>query len=99
MHVLTYELFEKLKELLDGKASPDDVGFYRSFEWVSLDAVYRMEFYKNVSSVYAGNVQIRFTHFEITGTWPNHFKKNLMLYSESGDTVAIIPLEKYEAAQ
>mgnify|MGYP005869426081 CR=1 FL=1 len=93
---ITWEIFEKLKDELDGTPiNVDDIGFWRTFEFEALGQKYQLKYFKNLCNLYIGGFQLIATHASIDGCWPNIYKKNLNLGNET-EVLAVIPLEKYE---
>ena len=81
-----------LRDALRGKRTTKE-GFFREFKFEALSRNYRIHWMINVSTFYMGIVGARFTHYEISKTWPNAYKTNLILGTETERTI-IIPLEK-----
>lgn len=72
-----------------------DYQFERNINFTVRGTEYKIVWYKNLSTLYAGNVEINFTAVEFSGTWPNKFKDNLQFYYEN-EVIAIIGVNNYD---
>ncbi len=84
--------------------APKNNELIREFYFEIRGKTYSIEWWCNIMYFECDEMTIPFGWLEITGTWPNHFKKNIQLYKNAPkdrfdhpDVVGIIPLEEYES--
>jgi len=83
-------------QLRSGKFSEELFERQRSFQINQSGQVfnYVVEWYKNISYLYVGGVQVPFHTVVQSGTWPNRKKLNLQFYYH-GEVAAILGIEDY----
>ena len=94
------ELFGLLKSapsvVITGGYNPESkTDFDRTIKFSVRGKDYEIEWYKNISYLYIGEVKIPFYNVSVSGTWPNRFKNNLQFVYAGGETICIMPIEEY----
>lgn len=77
----------------------DKHGFSREFKFEIRGNEYRCVWFKNQSTLICGELRTMFHAAEISNTWPSpaRAKNKVQFRDERGATVAVIPIEFYDA--
>ena len=91
---------EDILELLNAShqiATSEDLGgasYNRIIEVSALLSDFKIEWWKNISYVFIGEIQIPFDAVDVSDCWPNKFKSNIS-FRRNDQTCCIIPLTEY----
>lgn len=104
MKEFKFEQLEKIMndELVSGnQVGIDKYGFSRTFEFNVLGHEYKIEWYKNHSTLTCGELKVLFFDVELSNTYPSHplTEMKLQFRDYHGDCVAAIPVKYWKEAK
>lgn len=71
-----------------------ELGFNRIIHFKIRGVSYSIVWFENLLTLNIGEVEVKFTSVEFSGTFPNKFKMNLQ-FKHGKDCVCIIPVKEY----
>lgn len=77
----------------------EDLGLNRDLGFSHNGEEFNIEWFANMMTLsHKSGINVMFDKVEHSGTWPNHFKRNLQ-FKANGNVVAVIGIEPYKRSQ